>query len=88
MERRFGLIYFARVRQGMPDRPTVSKITILLRGDAIAALSEDNAPLRVESRTVLTTKHRGGVITLARSWMGKRVLVVELPEERPASRGK
>ena len=60
------------------ERDAPTKLTVLIHGDVVAALDESGLPLRAQARGVLTTK-KGGVITMARSWMGKRVVVVELP---------
>jgi hypothetical protein len=57
------------------------KLTVVLRGEVVAALDEDGLPLRAEVRPVLTTP-KGGVITVGKTWMGKHVIVVELPPRK------
>lgn len=63
------------------------KLTVLIHGDAIAALDEQGRPLRAAVRPVLTTA-KGGVVTLGKTWMGSTVVVVELAaDKRPRKRG-
>jgi len=56
------------------------KLTVLIHGDVVAALCEDGLPLKAQLRPVLTTA-KGGVVTLAKAWMGKQVVVVEVPPD-------
>ncbi len=64
------------------------KLSIVYRDEVVAALDEMGMPQRAEVRKVLRTPRGMGVLNLGSSWAGKRVLLVELPDERPASRGK
>lgn len=59
---------------------------MLYTGDVVAAISEDGTPLRAEIRDVLRTKAGKAVLNLAGAWGGKRVVIVELPEEHHGRR--
>lgn len=60
----------------------MGRATIVYREDVVSALDEHGVPLRAEVRTVLRTRAGKAVLNLAAVWGGKRVAIVELPEER------
>lgn len=61
------------------------KLTVIVSDDVVAALDESGLPLRAQIRPVLSTS-KGGVITMGKAWMGREVVVVEMPRGAPAKK--